>query len=157
MLGSVGSIAESLAASRILTQIGFFASVWAQVSLQVFQPRVCFVATLKLQHSPHLTDCNLHQSCQVLFLRHSYSCTFTIELYNCAMLLMETSDSIWHTQTQTDAEAILMIILQTNLRRMSLSLNRAPSRKLYRAIQMLFLEPNQQHQHIALRHTTKRE
>ena len=45
---SIRRVAESLAAPWILAEIRFFTRVGAQVSLEVLEPRVRFVAFLKL-------------------------------------------------------------------------------------------------------------
>ena len=48
MLGAVRGVAEGLGTAGVLTDVGTFPRVGAQVDLQVLQPRERLVAALKL-------------------------------------------------------------------------------------------------------------
>lgn len=69
MLRSIWSVAESFAASWKLASVRFLASVRPQMSLEVLQPRVGLVASLKLQNRNFLvflatsTHSNLNLPC----------------------------------------------------------------------------------------------
>ena len=51
MFGPVRGIAEGFGATRELASVGFFSSVRSQMSFQVFEARVSFVAVLKLKRT----------------------------------------------------------------------------------------------------------
>lgn len=57
MLRSVAGITESFAAAWIFAGIRFLAGMRPEMSLEIFQSRVSFEATLKLYSKKHLINC----------------------------------------------------------------------------------------------------